>query len=197
MSDVNFVEEYKIDPSLCDEIVIFYNESDKKYVGTIINSEGQAEVRKEFKDSTDLVLDDNDLITKYYNALQETINEYINKYPSANMYATYETRPTIQHYEPGGGLKIWHHELDGKTYQTIHRHLVYMTYLNDVPDGGTEFLYQNLTTKAIKGNTVIWPATWTHTHRGQISQTHEKIIITGWIRLISDEEKNNVPMYYK
>ena len=72
-----------------------------------------------------------------------------------------------------------------------------MTYLNDVPDGGTEFLYQNLTTKAIKGNTVIWPATWTHTHRGQISQTHEKIIITGWIRLISDEEKNNVPMYYK
>ena len=56
-----------------------------------------------------------------------------------------------------------------------------MTYLNDVPDGGTEFLYQQLTIKARKGKTVIWPANYTHPHRGQISHKHEKYIMTGWL----------------
>jgi hypothetical protein len=55
-----------------------------------------------------------------------------------------------------------------------------MTYLNDVNDGGTEFLYQKITSPAKKGLTLIWPADWTHTHRGQISKTKEKSIITGW-----------------
>ena len=55
-----------------------------------------------------------------------------------------------------------------------------MTYLNDVKDGGTEFKYQNLTTPAKKGLTLIWPVYWTHTHRGQISNTQTKYITTGW-----------------
>ena len=55
-----------------------------------------------------------------------------------------------------------------------------MTYLNDVPDGGTEFLYQNIKTKAQKGLTLIWPAHFTHTHRGIVSKTQPKYIITGW-----------------
>ena len=55
-----------------------------------------------------------------------------------------------------------------------------MTYLNDVDDGGTEFLYQNLITPAEKGLTLIWPAGFTHTHRGVVSQTKTKYIATGW-----------------
>ena len=58
-----------------------------------------------------------------------------------------------------------------------------MTYLNDVEDGGTEFLNQKCEVKARKNLTLIWPADWTHTHRGVISQTKEKTIITGWIKL--------------
>ena len=55
-----------------------------------------------------------------------------------------------------------------------------MTYLNDVDDGGTEFKYQNITTPAKKGLTLIWPTHWTHTHRGQVSNTKIKYITTGW-----------------
>ena len=57
-----------------------------------------------------------------------------------------------------------------------------MTYLNDVKNGGTEFLYQNeLNQKdAEQGLTLIWPAHWTHTHKGIISDEQEKYIITGW-----------------
>ena len=64
------------------------------------------------------------------------------------------------------------------------RLLVFMTYLNDVDDGGTDFLYQNLTTQAKKGKTIIWPAEWTHTHKGQISEKKEKYIETGWYNFI-------------
>ena len=55
-----------------------------------------------------------------------------------------------------------------------------MTYLNDVEDGGTDFLYQNIQTKAEKGLTLIWPSIFTHTHKGIISPTKEKQIVTGW-----------------
>lgn len=82
----------------------------------------------------------------------------------------------IQKYLPGGGFKKWHFEND----IIDNRVLVFMTYLNDVENGGTEFLYQNLTAPAKKGLTLIWPAAWTHTHRGQITDLEEKYIITGW-----------------
>ena len=59
-----------------------------------------------------------------------------------------------------------------------------MTYLNDVENGGTEFKFQNITTPAKKGLTLIWPAGWTHVHRGQISNKKEKYIITGWYAFI-------------
>ena len=58
---------------------------------------------------------------------------------------------------------------------------MFITYLNDVPNGGTEFYYQDYTVRALKGNTVLFPAGLTHKHRGQISDDHEKYIITGWL----------------
>jgi hypothetical protein len=54
-----------------------------------------------------------------------------------------------------------------------------MTYLNDVKDGGTFFKYQNFKAPAKKGLTLIWPSDWTHTHKGEISKTKEKFIVTG------------------
>ena len=60
------------------------------------------------------------------------------------------------------------------------RVLVFMTYLNDVPDGGTMFKYQDLIVPAKKGLTLIWPTDFTHTHRGIPSPTQEKWIATGW-----------------
>jgi hypothetical protein len=68
-----------------------------------------------------------------------------------------------------------------------------MTYLNDVPRGGeTEFLYQGIKVEPKKGLTLIWPADWTHTHRGLPAPT-DKYIITGWLNFFpEDTEINNV-----
>ena len=54
-----------------------------------------------------------------------------------------------------------------------------MTYLNSC-DGGTDFKNQGITIPATKGLTLIWPSEWTHTHKGIISNTSEKYIVTGW-----------------
>ena len=55
-----------------------------------------------------------------------------------------------------------------------------MFYLNSVDDGGTLFPLYDIGIKAVEGRLVIWPAYWTHAHRGQISQTKTKYIATGW-----------------
>jgi hypothetical protein len=62
-----------------------------------------------------------------------------------------------------------------------------MTYLNDVPNGGTEFYYQGLKSPAKKGLTLIWPADWTHTHRGIVDDKNEKYIVTGWYNYETDK----------
>ena len=56
-----------------------------------------------------------------------------------------------------------------------------MTYLNNVPNGGTMFKYQKLISPAKKGLTLLWPPDFSHTHKGEISKTHEKYIATGWL----------------
>ena len=76
------------------------------------------------------------------------------------------------------GVRTFHFERGGSK-STILRHLVLL--LNTVDDGGeTEFFYQQYKCKAVKGKTVIWPADWTHTHRGIVAPTEDKYIITGW-----------------
>ena len=108
------------------------------------------------------------------------------EYPEANKVAVYrDSREAInvQKYPIGGAYHGWHAERGGTA--TGHRHLVFMTYLNDITDGGeTEFMYQKLKIKPRKGLTLIWPSDWTHTHRGLPSATQVKYIVTGWYGFI-------------
>ena len=66
--------------------------------------------------------------------------------------------------------------------ENLHRLFAFMTHLNDVDQGGsTYFSHYDLEIKPSKGLTLIWPAEWTHAHRGNILKTGSKYIITGWI----------------
>ena len=121
------------------------------------------------------------ILQDYMGYLNKCIQEYEYKYHQASHMDNYSVLEVVnlQKYEPNEGFKQWHCERRGKTQQT--RCLAWMTSLNDVPDGGTEFLYQQMTSPAKKGLTLIWPSDWTHTHRGQISPTTKKYILTGWL----------------
>jgi hypothetical protein len=128
----------------------------------------------------------------YKEHLHKMLIKYTKKYPDINDISRFALRTpyNLQKYPKGGGFKIWHFENGHKGPIDWHRCLVFMTYLNDVKDGGTEFKYQKVTTPAKKGLTLIWPSYWTHTHRGQISKTKEKYILTGWYSNLSLIEKD-------
>ena len=115
---------------------------------------------------------------------KEQIQSYINKWPwSSKQQSAWNinTGFNIQRYLPGQGFKIWHCERSGPVDTCVFRHLVFMTYLNDVTDGGeTEWYHQQISIKPQKGLTVIWPVDWTFIHRGVPSSTQTKYIVTGW-----------------
>ena len=59
------------------------------------------------------------------------------------------------------------------------RMLAWMVFLNDAKSG-TEFPYQNRILKPKTGRLAIWPAAWTHPHRGVTPNQGLKYIATGW-----------------
>ena len=146
---------------------------------------GKQKISPSTKDSIDLSISPNnfdkpwDTYRKY---LQDCVDDYLLQYPDADKKVqlfNIRERYNIQWYPKGGGYKVWHHENAGNRKEA-HRHLVFMTYCNDLPNAGTQFKYQNFTSPSIKGLTLIWPAAFTHTHRGQITEEYEKMIVTGW-----------------
>ena len=88
----------------------------------------------------------------------------------------------IQKTEIAGGYHVWHCE--DAAPEVMRRVLTFILYLNDVDEGGeTEFLYYPKRIKAKQGRLVLWPAGFTHTHRGNPPLTGTKYILTGWVDL--------------
>ncbi len=88
----------------------------------------------------------------------------------------------IQRYYPKTqAYHAWHHEASSPP--VTDRVLAWMTYLNTVEIGGeTEFKYQQKKVQPEQGRTMIWPAGFTHAHRGLVAESEKKYIITGWFR---------------
>jgi hypothetical protein len=89
----------------------------------------------------------------------------------------------LQRYAPGEGFKRWHCDwtISEEATEPVHRVLAWILYCNDVPNGGTEFHWQDHHEPAERGKLVIFPAGPSHIHRGRVSEEHSKTIATGWI----------------
>jgi hypothetical protein len=109
---------------------------------------------------------------------------YTTQYPVLNDYELHTIYNLKgQKTKPSEGYHVWHSE-DG-SFDHSKRIAVYTVYLNDVEEGGeTEFLYQNLRVPAKQGTLCIFPASYTHVHRGNPPLTNNKYILTGWIEKI-------------
>lgn len=174
---------YFTDHAICDKLIT-YHENSNKHVGK--NSE-YGIIDESIKKSLDCHLDDKSLFVEYQTNLQLCVNEYIKKYDFSNDYAAWSITQYInlQQYLPGMGFYKWHAERTCSHPSEATRHLVFMTYLNDVVSGGeTEFYYQKIKIQPKKGLTLIWPADWTFTHRGLTSTSETKYIATGWFNYI-------------
>jgi hypothetical protein len=179
----NFIETYKVDKVLCDNL-IKYHKKNKEY--KTIGIVGGGKIDKKIKDSTDSFFYNNSTnphIQSFFTELTNKLTLYAAKYGMKESINTALCN-NIQHYKPNCGYPILHYERGG-TKNAMSRQLVYMLYLNTVTDkGGTRFPYQKVTTPAIKGNLILWPAEFTHPHHGIISPTQEKYIATGWFNIV-------------
>tara|TARA_R100000963_G_C4616081_1_gene84977 strand:- start:356 stop:904 length:549 start_codon:yes stop_codon:yes gene_type:complete len=175
----SFIRNYSVDKKLCDNL-IKYHKLMKEYKAEGETSNG---VKKDVKDSIDVRFynqSTDKTILQFFKTLSGCATKYIDEFKLKFNIIT-DTVNLIQYYPKNGGYKLFHSE--NSSLSTAHRRLVYMLYLNDVPNGGTEFKYQNIITQAVKGNLLIWPAEFTHTHKGVISKTKEKYIATGWFKM--------------
>jgi len=144
-------------------------------------------VNEEVKKSLDQNLGDYpDLFLSYCKNLELVIEKYseIYKYSISDQMAILEGI-NVQYYKKNDAYYKFHFERTNSPIPTIYkRHLVFITYLNDVDkDGETEFYYQQVKVKPEKGLTILFPADWTFTHKG-IPSEEEKSIVTGWIHLL-------------
>lgn len=120
------------------------------------------------------------IFSEFMNTFKPALDAYIGKFAVLQHSNLHVWGNKIQRTEVGGGYHIWHCESSGPDY--CRRALAYTMYLNDVEEGGeTEFLYQSKRVKPEKGTLVIFPAAFTHTHRGNPPLSGTKYICTGWV----------------
>jgi hypothetical protein len=188
----NFICGWYISKQVCDLMIDYHKNTSNKWQGL---SGEYAIVNKSMKDSIDCKLEDPTISKIYNDELQKCIDLYIEKYPYCNCSDPWKTVETgnLQYYPPGGGYHGWHSERACYSRPMSSRHLVFITYLNDVTDQGeTGFYHQKIKIRPEKGLTIIWPADWTFTHRGITSPTQEKYIYTGWFSYYNDNAIDNL-----
>lgn len=122
------------------------------------------------------------VLRHFYNATQACFEAYANKFSVLKDTSIIGVAAKMQRTASGGGYHVWHGEQASGMHSA--RVLTYMLYLNTLEpeEGGeTEFLYQKLRVRPEENTMVVWPAAFTHAHRGNtVLGNRAKYIITGW-----------------
>lgn len=177
-----------LSPEFCSNLIETFESSDLKYPGVLYGPKGHDS--EGGKKSTDISFTPNMLNDKVWGEslleITKAVNTGLEDYLIRHELTFQNIDPlsidsvfNLQRYLPQEGFFQWHCE--SATLEHSRRVLVWMIYLNDVTDrGDTEFYYQHHFESPEQGKLVIWPADFTHLHRGIASPTQSKYILTGW-----------------
>ena len=182
----NFVGSWIIQPAtLCDSLIEYFESNPVKHQKGS-TTEG---VNLQKKNSFDISIAPkeinevgNEVFKDYFNQLFDCYKDYVIQWPFLErIRKNLEIgRFNLQRYKSGEHFNQVHTER--VSLESDHRVLTWMTYLNDVEDGGsTYFTHYDLEVSPRKGLTLIWPAEWTHAHKGNVLNSGSKYIITGWL----------------
>ena len=190
IKQTNFIGCWNLENNkLCSEIIKFF-EDNKKLQKQGITAQGK---NLKLKKTTDITINPNDLknpkfriLEKYIDELHKCYMDYQKQWPFLKTMLKKIDIPAfnIQKYSSGDHFAHLHSERT--SLSTLHRLFAWMTYLNDVEDGGkTNFSHYGISIKPQTGKTLIWPAEWTHAHTGEVLNDGKKYIITGWMHFSS------------
>jgi hypothetical protein len=126
----------------------------------------------------------NKIVCTINNILNKCIELYAEEFWIVKDLKATSLEIKLQKTPPRGGYHVWHCEQGFKKYAQ-NRVLAWTVYLNDIPsgEGETEFLWQGLRVQPKAGTVSIFPASFTHTHRGNPVYSCNKYIATGWYTL--------------
>ena len=190
----NFIGSWVIEPlSLCDELITYFESNiAKQQIGATGGGRNLG-----VKDRMDIAiapnqldLPGNEVFKLYINSLFACYKDYLVQWPFlAEIAQNLEMGSfNLGRYQRGQHFQKIHTERD--SLNSLHRLLAWMTYLNDVDEGGeTCFSHYGLNIKPRKGLTIIWPAEWTHAHKGNVLLGESKYMITGWLTFSDFVEK--------
>jgi len=174
------------DDVLCNEIIQFFDLHPEL--------QHQGETVRGYEPGTKMTLDitinpsdlmglDYKIFQQYFKFLFLCHQDYTNQWSFVKLFQQLDIGQfNIQKYSIGDHFSQVHAER--VSLDSSHRLLTWMTYLNDVDDGGmTSFVHYGLKVQPRKGLTLIWPAEWTHAHLGEPVICDSKYIMTGWMHL--------------
>ena len=182
----NFIGSWCIEPILiCDDLISYFEHN----IGKQKLGKSGIGLNTDIKDSIDITMNPKDIVLpgneafkRYFDQLFECYKNYVEEWTFLNQISERLEIGSfnIQRYKPGQHFKKIHTER--LSLDNLHRIFAFMTYLNDVQEGGSTFFsHYDLDIQPQKGLTLIWPAEWTHAHKGNILNSGKKYIITGWI----------------
>ena len=177
---------------LCKQIINFFEENKTLHKKGAIGS-GIDQTKKK---TTDIEINPHDLkndeficFNNYMDELHKCFIDYQHQWPFLKSIIKDVDIGSfnVQKYSKGDHFSGVHTERGNP--QNSDRLFAWMTYLNDVDDGGkTNFAHYDIKIKPEIGKTLIWPAEWTHAHSGEILNNGEKYIITGWMNFPYSKE---------
>ena len=195
----NLIEIYEnaLSDESCNYVIdCFEMYKDRTHLG----STGTGQVNANKKDSTDLDLMmlkhllAPSLFNEFRTSLKSHVDNYSDKYAFVdpgykeqgkniwdfNSFYPYSILAK-KYKKEKQGYHVFHSDWGVGKYQQL-RQLVCMYYLNDVKEGGeTEFYNQKLKIKPKKGSLVVFPAYWTHLHKGHVPISDDKYIVNFWL----------------
>jgi len=176
----------------CEHMIAEFNKlQEKGFCGSRQKSENAMKIAKDDSYYFINLKNHSDVIELFENehvrfictqGLQRCFELYTNKYDILKIMSLRSTSIKMQKTNPGEGYHIWHCEQENGEPD---RCLVWAIYLNDIDAAGeTEFLYQKMRIPPKKNTAIIWPAAYTHAHRGNVVHGEKsKYILTGWFYL--------------
>lgn len=170
---------------LCNDIITFFEKNKAQQT----KGEFSGGYNPKEKKTTDIRINAKDLnsqthisLKKYIEELHKCYLEYQNEWPflKSILKNIHIGSFNIQKYSTGDHFAKLHSERT--SLSGLHRLFAWMTYLNEVEDGGhTSFNHYGVKIKPETGKTLIWPAEWTHVHAGELLKSGTKYIVTGWM----------------
>ena len=184
MSDFILSLPNSLDSSFCKKVIKRFENDPRKEPGT---TGDEQLLNPSTKQSTDLHISDisgwKDIDDKLCSALSHGMSTWYDTFAVEGSgyyscsFPTFDNGYKIQRTEPGQYYS-WHHDF---MVEGGLRFLTYIWYLNDIDEGGYTEFCDGTQIKPEEGKLILFPATWTYSHRGFPPKNQTKYIVTGWV----------------